>query len=163
MRPVALLAYALLPLLAAAQSSQQNSTQQGSQAQNASVVLSTSFTTGITLGPGRVESTFTSGVVFTITPAPQPTGNNTSNGNSTASGGSSSNSTSSKPTSTGPLPTAATDINGGGGPNGAPSPGASGAMYGPDDSFTNSVTAMQINTALLVLGGMAFGSAMVLM
>ncbi|KAK7694626.1 hypothetical protein QCA50_001813 [Cerrena zonata] len=169
MRLSTLYAVLALPLVALAQSNSQSASQSATQAQttqqasqNVSIILSTSFTTGETLGAGRVVSTFTSGVVFTITSAPaQATGNGTNTGNTTTSN----NSSSAKPSSTAPLPTAATDIPAGGGANGAPSPGASssnGAM-GPDDSFTSSVLATHVNALLLTVAGVAVGGTLVLM
>jgi len=123
-----------------------------------SVILSTSLTTGITIGPGRVESTFTSGVVITITPAPATPTNGTSNGNNTVSAAPTTSS------STAPLPTAATSIYGGGdAPGGAPSPGASapGGVFGPPDSYTSSVSPMQLNSILFVVAGVVVGGVMV--
>ncbi|GJE86090.1 hypothetical protein PsYK624_021700 [Phanerochaete sordida] len=171
MRFAAVIALLVLPFLAVAQSTQNNTSPaasgtatvapSGSSTQAPSVILSTSFTTGVGLGPGRVATTFTSSVVFTITPTPTQSsaGNNTSSGNNTTS-------SSSSPSSTGPLPTAPTDINGGGdGPGGnAPAPGQSApnGIYGPPDGYISAVLALPINAFLACIAAVALGGTLVL-
>ncbi|KAH8835818.1 hypothetical protein DL96DRAFT_1575704 [Flagelloscypha sp. PMI_526] len=130
----------LAPLLAVAQN---NNT-------NASVILSTSQTLIPTLGPGRVASTITSNVVFTITPTPNVTstasGNATATGNSTVSAGN--GTTTSRTTTASNLPTAPA-ISGGGAQGGAPYPGASqncGGACGPDDDYINAARRMVKNS-----------------
>ncbi|EMD42030.1 hypothetical protein CERSUDRAFT_110569 [Gelatoporia subvermispora B] len=170
----------LLPFLAAAQSSSQSpqssqsaqQSQSGSQApsgsgsgsgssqasQTPSVILSTSFSTGVVLetsGGQRVEATVTSPVVFTITPAPAPTA-----GNGTSGSSNSASSSSSLP----PASTAPANIDGGGnGPNGAPSPGASAphGIFGPNDSYTAGALSLHVNAFFATIAGVAIGSTLV--
>ncbi|EKM83856.1 hypothetical protein AGABI1DRAFT_124182 [Agaricus bisporus var. burnettii JB137-S8] len=129
---------------------------------NQTVVTSTSLSTVVGLGPNRQTTTGTSTFVFvnTLTPAPQPSGNGT-NGNNTQSGNStvSSNSTSKAP----PLPTAPTNIEGGG-QNGAPLPGQTGVggNMGPDDNYIAAATALKHNAFAVGVMGVVLGGAMVL-
>lgn len=113
-------------------------------------------------GPNRQESTITQTLVFTITPSPTPSpiaGNHTISGNSTVSGNA---------TTTSPLPTAPTNINGGGngGPNGgAPLPGATGGgggkVYGPGDGYVAAANALKRNIAVVGLVGCIVGGGLV--
>ncbi|KAF5355858.1 hypothetical protein D9756_003788 [Leucocoprinus leucothites] len=156
MRPTPLAIAALaLPFLAFAQNTQNNTQPQPSQA----VIISTSVTTIATLDSNRQASTTTSSFVFTttqiLTPAPQPSGNGTVSGNSTVSA----NST----TTTSNLPTAPTNISGGGGA--APSPGGAnvGGIYGPDDNYIAAATALKRNAFVVGFVGFALGGAMLVL
>ncbi|KAJ3576666.1 hypothetical protein NP233_g286 [Leucocoprinus birnbaumii] len=161
MRPTPLLVAVLaLPFYASAQNTQSN-TQSNNQPQpSQTVITSTSLTTMVTLGGNRQVSTITSGIVFTttqiLTPAPQPSGNGTISGNSTVSA----NSTSITPSN---LPTAPTNINGGG--SVAPSPGAAGVggAYGPDDNYIAAATALKRNAFVVGFVGIALGGAMLVL
>jgi len=160
MLPVALVAVLVLPLLALAQQ-QSGQSGQGNQSQpSQTVITSTSISTLLTLGPDRQASTATSTFVFTttqiLTPAPQPSGNATT-GNSTVSG----NNTQSASTTTTPrnLPTAPTNVDGGG-QGGAPSPGQSGGIFGPDDNYIAAATSLKHNAFIVGFVGLALGGAM---
>ncbi|CAA7266462.1 unnamed protein product [Cyclocybe aegerita] len=158
-----LLILLLLPFLALAQDTTSgpssaasapptNSNASGSQTPAASAspslttVLSTFLVTSVTIGPGRVESTFTISRVFTsVMPI------------STESGGSNNNAGSSSSTTVTPanLPTAPANVDGGG-QNGAPVPGASSpnGAFGPDDDYIAAATALAKN----LLAGSAIAS-----
>ncbi|KDQ63724.1 hypothetical protein JAAARDRAFT_44477 [Jaapia argillacea MUCL 33604] len=129
----------------------------------ASGVLTTSLSTAVVLDSNRQASTVTQTAIYTITPSPTATTNGTSSGNSTASGGG--NGTVST-TPTKPLPTAPTDVNGGGnGPGGAPSPGQSapGGIYGPPDGYiAAAMLGAHINTVLVAAAGAVVGGAWIL-
>lgn len=76
----------------------------------------------------------------------------------------SSNSSSSS-TSTGPLPTAPTNIDGGGNaPGGAPHPGqpAPDGRFGPPDTYISFALAIPINSVLAIVAGVGLGGAIVL-
>jgi len=173
MRPTWLVAALALPLLAAAQvrsspslplprpqSQQQHSSQNISQ----TVITSTSLSTFVGLGPDRQVSTGTSTFVFTstqtLTPAPQSSSNGTV-GNGTVSG----NNTVSANTTSTPrnLPTAPTDVNGGGAV--APSPGQSstGGIFGPDDNYIAAASALKRNTFVVGFVGLALSGAMLVL
>jgi len=161
MKPTSVLAFFVLPLLAAVQAQ--------------SPILSTSFTTYETILSGRIETTITSGVVTTITPSsqqPTATPGSGSSNNSSISGSpggnntSGVNGTSSQPSSTSqsPLPTAPTSgvVAGGsaGADGGAPAPGQTGAggIYGPDDGYYNAVMGLNANILLgSIIGAVAGG------
>ncbi|RDB28812.1 hypothetical protein Hypma_015494 [Hypsizygus marmoreus] len=151
----------VLPALAAAQST-------NSSSPSPTVFTSTSLSTFLTLGPSRQISTVTSAIVTVITQTanPSPSSNSTASGNNTASSTSAGNSSASATTTTTPknLPTAATTINGGGGSNGAPLPGATGAggAYGPDDGYIAAASSLRRNTALVGLGGLVVGAALMM-
>ncbi|KAA1468239.1 hypothetical protein DENSPDRAFT_384032 [Dentipellis sp. KUC8613] len=154
------------PLVALAQNnaSSASSGNNGGNATSQSIQVSTSFSQGISFDGNRQPHTISTPVLISITPAPAPTGNSTNSttGNSTSAA----NSTSSKPTSTGPLPTAPTDVDGGGnGEHGAPVPGQSGAngVYGPGDGYTTNAAALPIEgKAILVsIAGMILGGLLV--
>jgi hypothetical protein len=154
-----LLFYALLlsfTLMSALAQSQSNNA--SSSSVSASPVVSTSFSVVVSQG-----STITSAIPVTLTPAPTQSGNST--GNSTSSN-TPSNSTSSSSTKTSPLPTAPTDVDGGGnGPGGAPSPGQSapGGIYGPPDGYVSGVTRLQRNAVFVSLIGVVFGALLSLL
>ncbi|KAF9453789.1 hypothetical protein P691DRAFT_755154 [Macrolepiota fuliginosa MF-IS2] len=163
MLPVALVAILVLPLLALAQQQTSQSGQSGQSNQpqpSQTVITSTSISTFPTLGPDRQASTATRTFVFTttqvLTPAPQPSGNATT-GNSTVSG----NNTQSASTTTTPrnLPTAPTNVDGGG-QGGAPSPGQTGGNFGPDDGFIAAATSLKHNAFIVGFIGFALGGAM---
>lgn len=130
------------------------------------VVTSTSLTTFVTFnGPNRQESTVVSTHIFTTTQpiaAPAASGNatQTQNSNSTAAAPSG-NATSSR-TSSVNLPTAPTDVNGGGGTAGAPVPGATGnnGAYGPDDGYIAAAMALKRNAMLVGISGLLVGGAL---
>lgn len=123
-------------------------------------------------GPSRVISTITQTLLYTITPAPSATasaGNGTV-GNSTITAGNSTVTGNGTSTSTTPLTTAPTSIDGGGsgGPNGgAPVPGATGggggSVYGPDDGYIAAAMALQRNMILVGLVGCAVGGGLVVL
>ncbi|KAF8640876.1 hypothetical protein AX17_000524 [Amanita inopinata Kibby_2008] len=101
-------------------------------------------------------------IIITSTLAPPaPSGNTSTNASSSASP--SGNATSSTTTSN--LPTAPTDVAGGGINGAAPVPGATGAngAYGPPDGYTAGATALKINTLLVGLGGFAIGGALIIL
>ncbi|TFK57275.1 hypothetical protein OE88DRAFT_114594 [Heliocybe sulcata] len=165
MQPLSLLALLFLPLLALAQSSNNN----------AQVI--TSLSTGIVFvsgASGRQESTTVATILQTITNAasgtssgsaqPTASGNSTRSGNQTtaAASGTASGNVSTIPYSM--LPTAPTSVDGGGINGGAPSPGATGAggIYGPDDGYISGVLGTHVNTVLLSLVGVVIGGAYVL-
>ncbi|KAI0283296.1 hypothetical protein BGY98DRAFT_951671, partial [Russula aff. rugulosa BPL654] len=133
----------------------QNNNNNASSAASAQVTVFTSFSTGISLDQNRQTATFLTAIPVTLTltaNSPNATGNST-NSNSTSSN---SNSTSTNSTSTGPLPTAPTDVNGGGnGPNGAPSPGqtGTGGVYGPPDGYVSGVSSLQWNAMVVGIAG----------
>ncbi|KAI9460848.1 hypothetical protein BJY52DRAFT_1260901 [Lactarius psammicola] len=137
-----------------------------SNASSPTVVVSTSFSVGISFGPNRQPVTITTPIPVTLTLSPStptPSGNTT--GNSTTPSNSTS-STSSPPTSTAPLPTAPTNVYGGGdGPGGAPSPGQSGqgGIFGPPDGYVSGVTHMQRNAMVVSLIGVVIGSLLSLL
>lgn len=116
-----------------------------------------------TLGPDRQASTATRTFVFTTTqilsPAPQPTGNGTA-GNSTTPAGNSTQSASSTTTHSN-LPTAPTNVDGGGA-NGAPLPGQTGVggIYGPDDKYIAAATSLKHNAYVVGFVGFVLGGAM---
>jgi len=166
MKPFSVFSLILLPFLVSVQAQ--------------SPILSTSLTTYVTLGSGRVETTVTSGVVFTSTPSSQqPTVTPGQNSGTLSGSGSrslppnsgASNATSSSLTSTSstPLPTAPTGSGqvpggGSGGANGgAPAPGQTGAggIYGPDDSYRSgsmkmSADVLMGSVVVALVGGLVF-------
>ncbi|KIJ68420.1 hypothetical protein HYDPIDRAFT_24702 [Hydnomerulius pinastri MD-312] len=158
MRQSFLFAFLALPILSLAQSAQ----------------VSTSWIVQETLGPNRQISTISQATVITIAPAPAPSGTGSgsnsgtasggnSSGASNASGGSGGNATS---TSTTPanLPTAASAVPGAdGGPNGAPSPGASapGGIYGPPDGYIAGAEALR-SAGMVSFVACAVGGALLL-
>jgi len=140
--------------------------------QSQNVQLSTSYFESVVFGPNRVLSTQIETVVVTITPAanpsatPLPSGNITASGNSTLTHSGNSTASASSTTTSSNLPTAPTNVNGGGdGPNGgAPSPGAKGAggVYGPDDGYIAAANALKRNALLVSVAGVVVGGALVL-
>jgi len=62
------------------------------------------------------------------------------------------------------LPTAPTDVDGGGGGDGIPIPGASspGGVYGPDDGYTAAATSLKRNALFVGAAGLMIGGALVL-
>ncbi|KAG5634804.1 hypothetical protein H0H81_000715 [Sphagnurus paluster] len=158
MRPTTsstLLALIALPLLVAAQAISPTSSGSTSQRPSQTVITSTSVTTFVTLGPDRQLSTGVSTIVVTTTelltnpPAgtnsPSPSGNATSTNSTTTPAN---------------LPTAPTTIAGGGGPAGAPSPGATGGAYGPGDGYIAAALALERNTMLVGFGGLMVAGAL---
>ncbi|EGO29032.1 hypothetical protein SERLADRAFT_456355 [Serpula lacrymans var. lacrymans S7.9] len=156
MRFAPLAALLVLPLLSTAQSSN-----------SPNVQLSTSVIASVGLGSGRVVTTVLQTTVFTVaaaSPTVTSSGNNTSSGNSTnpTNSTTSGNSTSSVTPSN--LPTAASSVPGvNGGPNGAPSPGASapGGIYGPPDGYIAAANALKRNAVVVSLLGVTIGTALV--
>lgn len=155
----------LLPLPRPQSQRQQQSSQNISQ----TVITSTSLSTFAALGPDRQVSTGTSTFVFTstqiLTPAPQPSSNGTV-GNGTVSNGTvSGNNTVSANTTSTPrnLPTAPTDVNGGGAI--APSPGQSntGGIFGPDDNYIAAASALKQNAFVVGFVGLALSGAMLVL
>lgn len=108
----------------------------------------TTISTSVGLNDQRQTTTSIATIRSTITlaaSAPGPTGNSTNSTSSNSTSGSQSSSSSSST----PLSPAPTNVDGGGGQNGAPVPGgSSNGAYGPDDSF---VAAALTNSALLAL------------
>ncbi|KAG5726135.1 hypothetical protein E4T56_gene2508 [Termitomyces sp. T112] len=164
MKPATALSLCVLPLLALAQSNSTNSSQ--------AVITSTSLSAFVTMGPGRQISTGTSTIVLlsTLAPTQSASPNNTVSGNSTVSGNTttSGNSTTSQnatstSTSSINLPTAPTTVAVGGGPNGAPLPGASGGAFGPDDKFTAAASTIARNTMLIGAGGLVLTGALMVL
>ncbi|KAG6902874.1 hypothetical protein C0995_010043 [Termitomyces sp. Mi166 len=148
----------LLSAIAPADVLQSNSTN-SSQA----LITSTSLSTIVTLGPNRQISTFTSTIVFVSTAAPTQSvsSNNTVSPNSTVSANSTASaSRNSTSTSQSPLPTAPTTVAAGGGPAGAPFPGASGGAYGPDDKYIAAASTLARNTMLVGAGGLVLTGAL---
>ncbi len=133
--------------------SQASQTQSGSQSGSVSAsptpspIVSQITTVIVGLSSGRTPVTITS--VFNTTITPSPTQQTSAQANGTTSASSSS--------STGPLPTAPADVNGGGQdlPGGAPYPGAKPGdpKYGPNDDHISAALALTMNTFLAVVGG----------
>ncbi len=94
-----------------------------------------------------------------LTPPPQPSGNTTVV-NGTASAGNSTQSTSTSITPSN-LPTAPTNVDGGG-VNGAPLPGktSTGGIYGPDDNYVAAATSLKRNAYAVGVVGFVLGGAM---
>ncbi|KAH9968937.1 hypothetical protein BC827DRAFT_1152056 [Russula dissimulans] len=124
--------------------------------------VSTSFSTGVSLSE-RQTVPFTVAVPITLTAtsnSPAASGNGTSNSTN------SSNSTSTNTTSTGPLPTAPTNVDGGGNEQGgAPSPGQSGqgGVYGPPDGYVSGVSSLQWNALVVSVAGVIVGALLPLL
>ncbi|KII94339.1 hypothetical protein PLICRDRAFT_424525 [Plicaturopsis crispa FD-325 SS-3] len=154
MRISTFLSVVALPVLVLAQSAQ----------------LSTSFSTGITLGPNRQESTVVASFVVTVSAAAtsaaaSASGNSSASAssNATATGNSTITNSASSTTTPSNLPTAATNVDGGGnGPGGAPSPGATagGTVYGPDDGYIAAAAALKRNAAVVGLVGLVVGGGL---
>ncbi|KAH7883616.1 hypothetical protein F5I97DRAFT_1929873 [Phlebopus sp. FC_14] len=151
MRPPFLLALLAFPLLSFAQSAQ----------------LSTSWIIQQTVGSNQQTSTISQATIITIGPTPSQTGSaggsssiissgSASNASATTASGGNSTSTSVAPSN---LPTAPTSVAGadGGGPNGAPSPGASaaGGIYGPPDGYIAGAEAVRSPGVIGVIGSAA--------
>ncbi|KAG5648014.1 hypothetical protein DXG03_007048 [Asterophora parasitica] len=163
MRPATtstLLALAL-PLFVAAQQ-QSGSASGGAPGPTHTVITATSLSTFLTFGPDRQISTGTSTIVITstqplTTTGPAATGSNSANathsGNSTQSHSSTQSSVN--------LPTAPTNIPVGGGIAGAPSPGATGGAYGPDDGYIAAAVTLHRDTMLVGLAGLVVGGALI--
>ncbi|KAI0304858.1 hypothetical protein BC826DRAFT_978624 [Russula brevipes] len=152
MRPFHFYSLLLVPFALTTGVLAQNSTTTSNA--TAQVTVFTSVSTGLSLGPNRETVPFTVTIPITTTLTPN---NSTSNGNSTNN---TSSATSTKPTSTGPLPTAPTDVNGGGnGPGGAPSPGQTGqgGVYGPPDGYVSGVSSLQRNAMVVGIAGVIVG------
>ncbi|KAJ7630970.1 hypothetical protein FB45DRAFT_917099 [Roridomyces roridus] len=153
---LALLAVALAPLVAA-QSSNQNSNSasgsgSGSGSNSASpspqitVIASVTTSVGFTVVSGQREqitATITTNITSTILPNP-PASNPPSSQSSSAS-------TSTTPAN---LPTGTNSIV----TDQAPSPGATGGSFGPDDSFINAARSLKWGSALVapavIVGGL---------
>ncbi|KAG2159891.1 uncharacterized protein EDB93DRAFT_25000 [Suillus bovinus] len=135
-----------------------------SLAQSSSVQLSTSTIVEETLGSNRQTSTITQITVFTITPAPTASASVSVSGNSSSAITSGSNNGTTTSIASSNLPTAASTIAGAdGGPNGAPSPGASasGGIYGPPDGYIAGAQALR-GAKILGAVGLFVGGALVL-
>ncbi|KAF8168073.1 hypothetical protein B0H34DRAFT_684079 [Crassisporium funariophilum] len=150
----------LLPSLAYGQNSSISQTQSQNQSQNQTqtrsspaltVVTSSSVSTIVSLGPGRVPTTILTTNVFTTTqPVPPSATNATSTSSSTTVTRSN-------------LPTAPANVDGGG-QNGAPAPGAKGAngAFGPDDGYIAAAAALAQNAMLAgVVGSLVAGALVV--
>ncbi|KAK7064207.1 hypothetical protein R3P38DRAFT_3301776 [Favolaschia claudopus] len=135
----ALFAAAVVPL-AFAQSSSGSAPAQPS----AQVTLITSVITSVGLGASRQVTTVLQTTVITSTIQPQnptsPTGdpNNSNNGNSQSSSAASSTTTANLPTGTAQVISIQ-----------APSPGAPGGAYGPDDNYINFASTLRWSPLLL--------------
>ncbi|KAJ7615279.1 hypothetical protein DFH06DRAFT_1240037 [Mycena polygramma] len=124
--------------------------QSGSSGASASaqITVITSVSTSVGLGSGRVPTTAVSTILITSTIQPTPASSADPN-SSPASSAASSTTTANLPTGTVSLVT-----------DQAPSPGATGGAYGPDDGFINSARSLQRN-ALLLTGLSAIVGALV--
>jgi len=99
----------------------------------------------------------------TITNSASPTSLGNSTGNSTSSGNSTTNANTTSTTTNSPLPTAPTNVDGGG--QNAPFPGASGSggIYGPGDSYIAAGLMVKRNAFLVGVTGVIIGGALVLL
>ncbi|KAF8973951.1 hypothetical protein BDZ97DRAFT_408557 [Flammula alnicola] len=156
----ALIALVVFPLLAFGQSSSSNTTVAPSGNATAAVsttVVFTSLSTGISIGPGRVETTVVATQRITSV-LPIATTNTTAGNNTTA------NATTSASTTTTPanLPTAPTNVDGGG-QGGAPVPGATGnnGAFGPGDGYIAAASTLAKNALAVSLLGSLIGGALV--
>ncbi|KAG6813269.1 hypothetical protein H0H92_012683 [Tricholoma furcatifolium] len=140
-----LAALLVVPLVAVAQSSTSStSTPTGNSSQV--VFTSTSLSTFETLGPSRQLSTGTSTIIILSTSIIAPTQSASSNStNSTITTGANATTASSTSTTPTTLPTAPSTIANADG-NSAPSPGATGGAYGPDDKYIAAAAALLIGT-----------------
>ncbi|KAJ7900382.1 hypothetical protein B0H14DRAFT_3423745 [Mycena olivaceomarginata] len=141
-RLLGLLAVAL-PL--AAQSFKSIKSIGSNSAPSAQITVITSVSTSIGLGASRVATTAL--VTNLITSTIQPAAPTSPSGDPSNSAGSSSAQSS---TSTANLPTGTVAVV----TDQAPSPGATGGAYGPDDNYINAARALQRNS-LLLCGGLA--------
>ncbi|KAJ7110190.1 hypothetical protein C8R44DRAFT_884180 [Mycena epipterygia] len=120
----------------------------GSAPNGAQITVITSLTTSVGFsGTGRVEVTATDTLLITstITPTQAPA---SPSGNAGSSSAASSTTTANLPTGTVSLVT-----------DQAPSPGATGGSYGPDDGFINAAHALKLSGLMLglvtvVVGGL---------
>ncbi|KAG1870063.1 hypothetical protein F4604DRAFT_2018819 [Suillus subluteus] len=143
-----------LPLLALAQLTPQH------QSSSQSVQLSTFTTVEETLGSNRQTSTITQITVVTITPTPTGSATVSASGNSSSTITSGANNGTTTSIASSNLPTAASTVAGAdGGPNGAPSPGASasGGIYGPPDGYIAGAETLRsgnvLGAVVLFVGG----------
>jgi hypothetical protein len=114
------------------------------------VVVTTSYSVGVSFDANRQTVAVTSAIPVTVTAV----------SNAASSSGNATSGSTAQPTSTGPLPTAPTNVNGGGNENGgAPSPGQSGSggIYGPPDGYVSGVAPLQRNTMIVSVAGVFIG------
>ncbi|KAJ6604681.1 hypothetical protein DFH09DRAFT_1123496 [Mycena vulgaris] len=142
----------LLGLLAVAIpfASAQSSSANPAASNSAQVTTITTVSTGVTVvfsNGGRIETSTTQTILITSTIAPsQPAAPTSDTASAQSSSAASSTTTSAFPTGTASVVT-----------DQAPSPGATGGSYGPDDSFINAAPSLRINTLLLGLGTAVVG------
>ncbi|KAF8516176.1 hypothetical protein BU17DRAFT_93005 [Hysterangium stoloniferum] len=156
------LSLTLLCLSAIATAQTTTSTGQNQTTNSSNPILSTIFSTSTGLGNDRQTTiqVFTS--VVTLLPSGTPAANGTSGNNTTTGGNNTISSTTTSSTQPSNLPTAVPNVDGGGNPAGAPSPGGDGGNYGPGDGYVAGALALKVNAVMASLAGVGIGLLMAL-